>query len=326
MKFVVRSLFTAALVCALAVSSFADPTLTGVTAEGTIGTALVIAGTELGTSAPKVELRLHGDASAKALKLKTKKPYDGSTINATVGKITPGLYDLIVTPKKGTPITLESAFTARAPQFSSLSLAELTPGATVDVLGNFFGTSKGTITVADIKAKVKLWSNGKITFIVSKKNGSASAKIDIIGKGGTLDDATTVPVVAPISGSDRFSVSFDGGSSQNLNSKNQVYWLDDSVPVNFTLQGGKVTNVGATIFSITVIGPVAENTFGGSMLVSYTEAALPPAIYDGIGFQVVINAFAGNRIQGTFTGTLRKQVGSGPATRQVSGEFTLTAK
>src|SRR5262245_42854709 len=113
-------MFSAALAAVvtlcLAAASFADPSVTDVSpSEGTVGTEIVITGTELGTKPPRAVLKLHGTTTGKTIPLKLAKPFDGTTIRATVLKLQPGVYDLIVTPNRGAPITIENAFTGRAP-------------------------------------------------------------------------------------------------------------------------------------------------------------------------------------------------------------------
>jgi hypothetical protein len=325
----------AVLTFALAAVSFAQPGVSQVSpAQGTVGTQITITGAELGTAKPKVALQLHGDATAKPIPLKLAAPFDGTTIHATVAKIQPGVYDLVVTPKGGSAITVMSAFTGEAPSISGLSAGTIAPGDHVDITGTFFGTLKGKVTIGGVTAKVIFWSDAKITVVVSKKNQSGSATFDILGKGGTQTAGATANVVAPITGGDHFKATFDaGGSNMNATDSKLTFWIDNGGST-FTINAGQKFGSGLSTnyhtFTIAVGGPISVNTFtAGSIVVAYTEAGIAARQYSSQGaggWTINVVSHVGNRISGTFSGGLSRASGSGASTYNVSGEFILTLK
>jgi hypothetical protein len=334
--------FAAVLTFGLAATSFAAPAVTNVSpAEGSVGTQFTITGTELGTKPPRAVLKLHGDASAKTIPLKLTKPFDGTTINATVLKIQPGVYDLIVTPNHGSPITVDSAFTGQAPAIDSLSATTIAPGDHVDILGRFFGSKRGKVTIGDVTAKVTYWDNGKITVVVSKKNKSGTATFDIFGKGGSQNDGASATVVAPIAGKDYLKVDFDNGGPDMVchdiaNSTNVAKAIDGLAQSH--LIGNKLFGSGlgsnTHIFDIAVGGPLTQGAVytGSDVFVLFNQVGISPAstaTYDNQGittWTVTIAQRAGNRISGSYSGTLNKTTGAGPSTYTVSGDFTLTVR
>jgi len=321
--------FAAVLTFGLAATSFADPSVTNVSpAEGTVGTQFTITGTELGTKPPLVKLKLHGDATAKTIPVKLTKPFDGTTINATVLKIQPGVYDLIVTPNHGTPITVDSAFTGRAPSIDSLSATTIAPGDHVDINGSFFGTKRGKVTIGGVTAKITLWGDGKITVVVSKKNKSGTATFDIFGKGGSQDDGASADVVAPIAGKDNMIVTFDNGGAKLASTDPQLSLAEDAGG-GYVLHGA--VHAGTTLRQFALFG--VNETIGvphtGPLICAYQGVlSLVPFMYssDNNNLTTTITQRAGARITGTFSGGITKQTGTGAATYHVTGTFTLTIK
>jgi hypothetical protein len=282
-----------------------------------------------------VALRLHGDLTAKPYSLKVSGPFDGSTVHASIKKITPGLYDLIVTVKGSDPVVVDSAFTARAPLVSGISSATIAPGDSVDINGTFFGTKKGKVTIGDVTAKVTFWSDGKITVVVSKKNQSGSAAFDIFGKGGTQDDAATATVVAPISGKNHFSLDADVSGKSFTSTDNQTTFASDNVGT-FVLNTARVIGGGLDTsnhsLTVNVGGALAANTFGNAVVfATYQEVGLNGAIYTSQGttdWTVTITQRVGSRVEGTCSGTLKKSSAAfpGPAQFGVTCDFILSVK
>jgi hypothetical protein len=329
--------FTAALAgvvtLCFAAASFADPGVTNVSpSEGTVGTEITITGTELGTKPPLVKLKLHGSTTGKTIPLKLAKPFDGTTIKATVLKLQPGVYDMIVTPNRGTPITIENAFTGRAPLIDSLSSEKIAPGDVVDIFGTFFGTKRGRVTIGDAVARITSWTDQKITVVVSKRNKPvASATFDIFGKGGTQQDGASAEVVAALTGKIHFTVNFDqGGPSMTATDPKTTLAIDNaglSFVLNAVKRFGAGINTNMHTLTITCTAPLQEGTVtAGNIIAIYTEAGLALRSYtsvDASGWTVVITRRAGNRVAGTITGGLVKEAGNGPATYNVTGDFLL---
>jgi len=108
--------------------------------EGTMGTELIITGTNFGVKTGKV---LIGNTDLKILE------WNNENIHAVLVKlINPGIYDVIIQPHapKGAPQIIEwQAFTIKGPEINSLSRTEGPAYDYVTIQGKFFGTKKGKV-------------------------------------------------------------------------------------------------------------------------------------------------------------------------------------
>jgi hypothetical protein len=107
--------------------------------EGTIGTEVVLTGTNFGDKTGKVLI------GKKALKI---LEWSESLIRCEITKaLPPGTYDVEVLPKKTPSIIQEDAFTMKPPEIIGVDVDPVAGGkeVTVKVTGRFFGTKKGRV-------------------------------------------------------------------------------------------------------------------------------------------------------------------------------------
>jgi len=319
------------VVLGLAAASFADPSVASVTpSEGTVGTTFDVVGTELGTVAPKVALKLHGDATAKPIPVKLTRPFDGTTIHCTVMKCQPGVFDVVVTPRGKTAITVDSAFTGRAPNVTSLDKAKYVLGETMVINGTFFGTKKAKVRINNVLQKVKIWTDAQITLVLSKKTGEGDFNVDVYGAGGTQTGGAQANFVAPLAGGDHFTARFDGGLATLTQTNKTQTFVADNV-ITFLVQATKLSGFVARSMTITVGAALDEGTYtNGQILVIYSAPSITnPLSYtsqNAPGWTLTITQRVGNRVKGTFSGGLVRTTGNGPNAVNVTGDFTLTIK
>jgi len=143
-------------------------------AEGTIGTVLSIAGSDLGTKKGKV---LIGGVATKI----AKDGWMPDSINCALTKVPPaGTHDMIIRPYKAADIVLPSAFAIRPPEIDSLNAYHGAVGTPIIITGNFFGTKKGKVYLEVPGGKTKTckvtsWGMDSITFVVPKGLVSGTA-------------------------------------------------------------------------------------------------------------------------------------------------------
>lgn len=162
--------------------------------EGTIGTQLIITGSNFGTKKGKVLI----DSVA------TKMGKDGWTnnlITCAISKTIPegGPYHVTIRPYKVDDITIPNAFTIRPPQIDSLDSYQGVKGDPITINGNFFGTKKGKVYLENTSTgkkkncKVMNWDMDSITFIVpkaSKKFPASSYTLKVVNKVGVATAST----------------------------------------------------------------------------------------------------------------------------------------
>ncbi|MEO6349571.1 MAG: IPT/TIG domain-containing protein [Candidatus Limnocylindrales bacterium] len=168
-------------------------------AQGTIGTQLVITGTNLkrGTTKPIVKVTKAGSTNASKLVVTSVTP---TQITATVtSALKPGSYDVSV--KWGTKYKLNAPTPLSIEPPSSLTVApEVGPlGSSVTVQAGFLGAPKGTVLVGTKQATISSWlgttdssagtivfkvptglANGYHDLVVSNAIGSSSADNGLI--------------------------------------------------------------------------------------------------------------------------------------------------
>ena len=151
--------------------------------EGTIGTEIIIEGSNFGTKTGKV---LIGDVAAKqAVKAKIAKGnWTDGVITCSVTKVpkdSPGTFDLTVQAKSegATSFTMSNSFTVRLPAPDALTGTNDNgaQGVNINLTGDFFGTKKGKVYLEyrNSKGQDKLksckiisWGMNAITFQVPK--------------------------------------------------------------------------------------------------------------------------------------------------------------
>ena len=152
--------------------------------EGTIGTEMTIFGYGFGTKKGKV---LIGNATLKILDWA-----EGSIECLLTKKLSPDTYDITIRPpaKGVSPSIVPDGFTVRIPAFEGLDPTTGTTGDEIRIIGSFFGTKKGKVTLGGKNCKVLSWTmdppNGQseIRFIVPKGLSSGTQELKVINKVG----------------------------------------------------------------------------------------------------------------------------------------------
>jgi hypothetical protein len=168
------------------------------TKEGTIGTEIVVTGSDFGTKKGKV---LIGSVGTKI------KNWSDSDIIATVTKVPlpVGAYDVSINLqpyKTATPIITPGGFTVKNPELDPLVIDYGQTGHVITVTGNFFSTKKGKVYLEDQSTgqkkscRVTYWSMDPTTgisslnFVVPKPKGyvpgvSTTYNLKVTNKVGT---------------------------------------------------------------------------------------------------------------------------------------------
>lgn len=132
--------------------------------EGTIGTEIVITGSDLGNATGRV---LVGTAEAEVVSWT-----DTEVVAKVAGSLAPGEYDVTVRPWLVTPLVY-SSFTVVEPQLNASTFHPrfLSGGETVTVTGKYLGNDAGTVRLENrrgeaAQVEVSSWSMESITFQV----------------------------------------------------------------------------------------------------------------------------------------------------------------
>lgn len=184
--------FLVAAVLFFSVFPFAGDCLTLITpeeaaqpdqSEGTIGTVLTITGSGFGTKKGKV---LIDNRSLKIL------DWTDESIRCSISKaFSSGLYDVTIQPYKTSQIALEQAFVMEAPEIESVVPPIGSINDEIAILGHFFGTKKGKVTLSGKKCKVLSWrmdpttGDSEIHFVVPRILGDGTRELQVINGVGT---------------------------------------------------------------------------------------------------------------------------------------------
>jgi hypothetical protein len=174
--------------------------------QGTIGTQLTLTGTGFGAKKGKVFI---GGVAAKVT------TWGDTSITCLLTKVPPagGPYDVTITPKKASIITISSAFTVMNSELDPLSVDHGTPGTSITMTGKFFSTKKGKVHLEDPVSgkkktcKVTNWNMepttgaSTLTFEVPKLpkgfNTGVAYPLKIANKVGTAQTTFTVDPTPP---------------------------------------------------------------------------------------------------------------------------------
>jgi len=152
--------------------------------EGTIGTVIIISGSDFGTKKGKV---LIANVALKILEW-AENSIQGQFTRA----LSPDTYDVVIRPQaKGvTPITIPNGFTVKAPQIDSLDPTTGSTGDEITILGSFFGTKKGKVFLDEKSCKIRSWTIdpttgvSEIRFVVPKGLSLGIQELKVINKVG----------------------------------------------------------------------------------------------------------------------------------------------
>jgi hypothetical protein len=161
--------------------------------EGTIGTVITITGKVFGAKKGKVYL---GAAALKVL------VWEDERIQCLIKKpLSSSSYDVTIQPKGVAETRLKNAFSVKAPRIGSINPSHGGQGAEVAILGDFFGTSKGKVTLGGKNCKVLNWemnpSTGESNILIQVPKGLSPGTYDltVANKVGsdTMEASFTVP-------------------------------------------------------------------------------------------------------------------------------------
>ncbi|MGD0918950.1 MAG: right-handed parallel beta-helix repeat-containing protein [Thermodesulfobacteriota bacterium] len=160
--------------------------------EGTIGTKIHIYDLGFGTRKGKV---LVGNVAPKILE------WTDSSIGCQLTKApSPGTYDVTIQPqaKGSSPIVMLNGFTVKSPEIGSVEPSSGSAGAEITIIGSFFGTKKGKVTLGGKSCKVLHWTmvtttgESEIQFVVPKglTPGTYELKVTTTGVGSDTGNFT----------------------------------------------------------------------------------------------------------------------------------------
>jgi hypothetical protein len=170
--------------------AFLGPVIPG---EGAVGTIIEIRGKGFGAKKGKVYL---GTVALKVL------VWEDEIIQCLINKpLSPSAYDVTIQPKGAVGTSFKKAFSVDAPRIGSVSPNHGGQGTEVTISGDFFGTSKGKVTLGGKNCKVLTWemdpSTGKSTILIliPKGLGPGTYNLTVANKvdSDTMEGVITVP-------------------------------------------------------------------------------------------------------------------------------------
>jgi hypothetical protein len=305
-------------------------------AEGSIGTQITLTGTDFGDKKPKVWLTesvpLKKGPKKIGLKVTANSP---TSITVEVTKGPPGNYDLNVRPRvKGAAAFVSNgAFDIRAPQVDG-GLAPGAPLQEVLITGSFFGTRKGKIKVNNKPCKVVLWGAGSITVRLHKKLPNGIFDIEFktrVGKTLVEDAFTVTGSTVGFPKNDTMSAKFGNVGFNTGGEFLAALWnplIDDLQVTGTASKGGVVTQVVVKVV-VDLDGPLPVQITAqqGDGLITYMRTnALKPqdsvvaTTENATNWTITISGVADGRVNGTFSGTLKKAAGGD--LEVTNGKFT----
>jgi hypothetical protein len=267
--------------------------------------------------------------SPRKLPLKVTE-FTENQIVAVVRRAVAGTFEVNVRIRKETA-TLEDAFEILGPMPESLAPTSAAPGEEVTITGDFFGTKKGKVRAGEKNARVTLWEDETVRFLVPKLPDGPH-DVTLMNKVGTVDAGTLqvtgggggdgVHLRARIDG-DPFAavvsdINVDFIQPQNLVviSGGNLTPIEDDMVLRFTYDianGAVPADVSNTTNALVEYATVEPS----GVTVWRAEAAG--------SFTIQLISRSGNILCGTFSATTPRVMGtSGPATREITqGDFEV---
>ena len=352
-----RTLAGVALAGLLASTALAEVTPT----EGTIGTEFTATFSAAPASNARIELRFV-EPGAKGSKAKAKVvAVDGADVTFVIQAANGG-GDFEVGIKGGD----DTAGTIRLqpPQVDSAESATVAAGGNLVLNGAFFGEDSNNrnapkVFVNGKKAKTLVFSDARLEIQLHRSTPTGTADITVqnkIGASTLLGQLTVTPAPKPIKGGDKLAVRIDG---KNFSAKRTKKAPEAAVAVfnigNNSLQitvakasGNPRKRVRTQNLNLNaLLGDTLENltypvTFGPIDLGTYLDSTTTlgggfpptPVITTGTwtsaaggAITLTLDAYDGERISGSFSGSLDLAAGEGPATVTfTNGSFVLTVQ
>ena len=358
MRLLIPILTCAAAAC-LGVLAFATVS----PSEGTIGTEFTARfDQDVGTK-PKIVLTFEGaEPAAKSPKAKAKLISSDGTDVTFVIQAAKGSGTFAV-GAKGTDASGGSLVIA-PPDLQEWSPDPVAAGGEMELLGDHFGALENKrnapkVYVGGKRARVTSFSNTALTIVLSKKTPEGLQDIRVVNKVGesVAEDAVTVTAPPrPIKGADSLSARVNGKKfvTKLTRKTPEAAVAVFNAPVG-SLQltavktsGNPRKKLSIQQFNIlfqTGVNDLANLTlpavFTSPGLVTYSETetvirnfqpTTPSTFWSNEGqgtvaFTITIDSFDGERIAGTFSGTLPRDTGPGAAQAEfVSGQYVLTVE
>ena len=234
------------------------PTITGITpANGTVGAGVTITGNYFGSSQGSSTVTFNGVPAPVS-------SWSDTSITCTVpaGAVT----GAVVVRTQGGSAT-GGTFTVNFPSISSLTPANGAVGDAVTITGNYFGSSRGSVTFNGVPAPVSSWSNTRIVCTVPA-GGTGDVVVmtpsrSSTGRTSAVQFTVHLPGIAnlsPFSGPAGTGVTVIGNYFGSNRGSSTVTF--NGVPASVSSWSG--TRITCTVPAGAVTGPVVIATQGGS--------------------------------------------------------------
>jgi hypothetical protein len=316
-------------------------------ATGDLGSVITITGHGFGDKRGKVSLAQVDAPSGK--KAKVLRPrilsYSDTAIEIKLLTGVLGLYDVTVTPagKGATPEVAASAFALVLPTLDDTGAIEATPNATITVTGQYFGATKGLVSIGGQRAKVTAWTSTSFTCQVPGKLPSAYHDLIVRNKLGSVTQDNAIRLTGSTLGvakTDVFSGKFGKGkfSSAKGTLETQTFTTDGLTLVTITAynRGASQQVVLTANLDLNAL-PITLTLGNDEVALSYSHFAHPGEVHakpfgnhedetytsEGGALQVRFFGFTGNRLSGDFTATLVNPVDDDTLS-VIQGAFTVT--
>jgi PKD repeat protein len=170
----------------------ATPNPYGVTPSmGSIGTEIQVTGAGFGDVGGRAYLRYQNTRGRlKRRSLRVQSWTDGLIVARVRAKMEPGLSDVMIQPKGQAAVIVQNVFTAMVPVVDSITPATGSPGDSITVAGDYFGTVKGAVRLRYLsggrsrskRCKVISWTMDPAT-----AESSVSCTVPALLASGTYD-------------------------------------------------------------------------------------------------------------------------------------------
>ncbi len=318
------------------------------TVSACVGSVLTIDGTGFGTAKPKVFLT---DANNKQYKLKVAAGFTDVLISATITKAVAGDLTLNVQPK-GVAVPATTPITIEAPTITELQdpstqapITSADANAEFVITGDYFGTKKGKIKIGSKAAKVLSWLDQEIHVVMPKTLANGLWDILLDNKLATDPDEEIITTnsTAKIGKAHLDVVIGTGPGAETIHYK---FTASQGGP-GYIAFGGSTASFPVKTLAVAVFFDLAnspvpidiDSADNAAMLISYTKTLAGPSkfvpgpfsnwlILGSAGLVVHITASGGGQCAGTFTADMPSivdQIGQGPATLHIEGEFIYQA-
>ena len=177
---------------------------------GSIGTDIQVTGAGFGDIGGRVYLRYQNARGwLRRKSLRVQSWTDGLIVARVGAAMEPRLSDVIIQPKGQAPVIVQNVFTAMVPVVDSITPATGSPGDSIAVAGDYFGTAKGAVRFRYLsggrlrsnRCKVTSWTmdpatgESSVTFTVPDRVAPGTYDVVVSNKIGStvVAESFTVP-------------------------------------------------------------------------------------------------------------------------------------